>query len=112
MSLSDTLALGLECEDPAAGAMGFGFRALVFLVGIKLSSPWSSPPKRLPEPMDFRVLSVACFLFLAARVDHGFVIPLLAHFLSHEASKYLQKKRENATKWSTLTSLRIVMPTR
>jgi hypothetical protein len=53
---------------PPAGAMGL-LRALAavaaFFVGIKSSSPSESPPPmRLPgpePPIDFRVLSVACF---------------------------------------------------
>jgi hypothetical protein len=62
------LAFGLARDAPPAGAMGL-LRALAavaaFFVGIKSSSPSeSAPPMRLPgpePPIDFRVLSVACF---------------------------------------------------
>jgi hypothetical protein len=68
-SSSDSfLAFGLARAAPPAGTMGL-LRALAavaaFFVGIKSSSPSESPPPmRLPgpePPIDFRVLSVACF---------------------------------------------------
>ena len=66
-SSSDSfLAFGRARDAPPAGATGL-LRALAaaFFVGIKSSSPSESPPPmRLPgpePPIDFRVLSVACF---------------------------------------------------
>lgn len=64
---SPFLAFGLARDAPPAGATAPGLlRALAaaaFFVGMKSSSPPESspPPMRLLEPMDFRVLSVACF---------------------------------------------------
>lgn len=62
------LVFGLARDAPPAGTMGL-LRALAavaaFFVGIKSSSPSESPPPmRLPgpePPIDFLVLSVACF---------------------------------------------------
>jgi hypothetical protein len=60
------LTFGLARDAPPAGAMGLlrALAAAAFFVGIKSSSPSESPPMRLPgpePPIDFRVLSVACF---------------------------------------------------
>jgi hypothetical protein len=56
---------GLVRDAPPTGAMGLrALAAAAFLVGIKSSSPSESPPTpppRLLEPMNFRVLRVACF---------------------------------------------------
>lgn len=67
-SSSDSfLAFGLARDAPPAGAMGLlrALAAAAFFVGIKSSYPSESPPPmRLPgpePPIDFRVLSVACF---------------------------------------------------
>ena len=99
ISSSYALALSLARDAPPTGAIGLRvLAAAVFLVDIKSSlslslslslSSVSEPPARLAGADGFPRLERPLFPldFLAARVDHGLVLPLSAHFLLQNVTR-------------------------